>query len=152
SYPLNYYNAAKAFLTAGNYVWALLYGEIYLNLDRHVERGAEIKKLMIESYQGILSATGPSELPDFRAASREKESGKNFEEAVVRTLRRNAGVIREWLTVESLIMLRTRFILSWTQGIGRKYPFTLFSYHEKLLSSGHFDAYNQMLFGAYLDS
>lgn len=152
SYPLNYYNAAKAFLSAGNYVWALLYGEIYLNLDQHAERGTEIKKLMITSYQGILSATDPSELPQFRAENRDREPGKGFEEVFVSTLRRNAGVIRDGLTTESLIMLRTRFVLSWTQSTGRNYPFTLFSYHERLLTSGHFDAYNQWLFGAYLDS
>jgi hypothetical protein len=45
-------------------------------------------------------------------------------------------------------MLRTRFMLAWSKDYAVNYPFTLFTYQDKMLHDGVFDAYNQWLFGA----
>src|SRR5690606_34819756 len=52
------------------------------------------------------------------------------------------------ITTDNLTMLRTRFAMEWNRRFAHQYPFTLFSYHDKMLRDGTFDAYNQWLFGA----
>jgi hypothetical protein len=51
------------------------------------------------------------------------------------------------ITTENLIMLRTRFAMEWMTYYAAKYSYSLFTYHDKLLRDGQFDAYNQWLFG-----
>jgi hypothetical protein len=50
------------------------------------------------------------------------------------------------ITTETLTMIRTRFILDWFRTYGSKFPFKLFEYHQQLLQTGMFEAYNQWLF------
>lgn len=146
----NYYGAARMYYSHGNYVWALVYGEIYLNLDAEPGRSNQIKKMMIDAYQSIFSNSGSSlSLPAFRG----KEKGGNnndltFEQCFQNVVLENASVIRAGLTTETLTMLRTRFMMDWELKYAHRFPFTLFAWQDKLIHAGYFDAYNQWLFGA----
>ena len=51
------------------------------------------------------------------------------------------------MTTESLIVLRTQFILNWYERYPTTFPFRLFEYQRQLLKEGMFDAYNQWIFG-----
>ena len=62
-------------------------------------------------------------------------------------MKKNSGVVNAGVTPESLVALRTRFILDWTVSNAARFPYRLFDYHVQLLKSGMFDAYNQWLFG-----
>lgn len=97
----------------------------------------------------LLSATDVNELPDFKKKKDTKSKQETgFEATYKRTMNSNAIVIGSGLNVESLTMLRTRFILAWNSRYANTYFSTLFAYHDKLLRTGNFDAYNQWLFGA----
>jgi tetratricopeptide (TPR) repeat protein len=149
AFASNYYAAAQSFFGDHNYVWALLYGEIFLNLDADPSRGLEIKKMMLGAYQGILSPSEQDKLPEFHAGgSSAAEQNNNFRAIFRQLILENASVIRKELNAETLTMLRTRFIMDWNARYAASRPFTLFSYQEKLLQAGHFDAYNQWIFGA----
>lgn len=50
--------------------------------------------------------------------------------------------------MESLMMIRTRFILDWMNSSAKKYPHRLFEYQQQLLREGMFEAYHQWLFGS----
>lgn len=153
SFPSNYYAAAKSFFRDHNYVWALLYGEIYINLDQDPTRGMEVKKIMTEAYQGILSPGKEDKLPEFHSGSGTKEERDNNFRAVYRKLiLEHASVIREGLNTETLTMLRIRFLMEWANKYAAGQPFTLFSYQQKLVEAGYFDAYNQWIFGAINNS
>src|SRR4030095_3920321 len=53
-FPSNYYWASKIFCNSDNEVWGLIYGEIFMNLERNSRRTAEISKLLYDTYkQGI---------------------------------------------------------------------------------------------------
>jgi len=49
--------------------------------------------------------------------------------------------------METLNMIRTRFILDWFSSNNLKYPYKLFDYQQQLIREGMFEAYNAWLFG-----
>ena len=51
------------------------------------------------------------------------------------------------VTAETLSAVRTKFILDWFTKNATRFPFRLYEYHQQLLKSGMFDAYNQWIFG-----
>lgn len=149
----NYYGAARMYYSETNYVWALIYGEIYLNLDPDPSRSNQIKKMIIETYQALLSNNGSTAvLPAFRGKSKEETGALTFEKCFQKVLLENASIVRNGLNPETLTMLRTRFLMDWELKYAHRFPFTLFAWQNKLIHTGYFDAYNQWLFGAISNS
>lgn len=149
SYHMNYYNAAKIYFQNDDAVWALLYGEIYVNLEQTSVRTTEIKRMMIDAYRKLFSPGKEESLPSFKADNSGKESErKNFKDIYKSLMEQSASAISDGLNTENLIMLRTRFMLSYMRNYSINYPFTLFTYQDKMLHDGVYDAYNQWLFGA----
>ncbi|ULQ55176.1 tetratricopeptide repeat protein [Flavihumibacter rivuli] len=137
NYSGNYYNAAKHYYLSTDKVWALIYGEIFVNLESYSKRTAEIRELLLNSYKKYFSQD-KLQAPD----------PKNpFATAVAATLDKHASSVNTGVTTETLTMLRTRFILSWFEKEPVALPFRLFDYQRQLLKEGMFDAYNQWLFG-----
>lgn len=146
SYPLNYYAAAQSYLLSKTPIWAIIYGEIFANLERSTPRSQEARKLLLAAYKKFYSSPGIAAVPAF--GKKEKETiASDFEEAARQTLIKLAPVLADGITTENLIMLRTRFTMDWMANYQKKFPYTLFDYWDTLLREGHFDAYNQWLFG-----
>jgi len=137
SFPGNYYKAAKALQTSNFWIGAMLYAEIYCNLDSYSARTTEMKNLMFDCLRKSLMPGNSALL---------QTNGK-FEEAVHSTLMRHATVAKAPLTPEALSALRTRFVLDWQENSASKWPFQLFAMQRSLVTEGHFDAYNQWLLG-----
>lgn len=137
-YASNYYFAAKSRYAQGSMIWALLYGEIFINLESYTKRTAEVKALLTEAYKklfsGLSSGSGSKQSP--------------FIEKVSRLLLKNQSVVASGITTESLIMLRTRFLLDWRNEFVSLYPYRLFDHHLQLLQDGMFEAYNYWIFEA----
>ena len=148
AFPLNYYRAAKAYYEQDHPVWPLTYGEIFINLEPATARTIEIKKLMIEGYRKLLSPGKDEKLSDFNAASATATNDRNYTAAYKAALTPSAPAITQGLNTETLTMVRTRFMIEWMQRYAGRYPSTLFTYQDKMLLEGHYDAYNQWLFGA----
>lgn len=148
SYPVNYYNAAKNYFQNNDPVWALLYGEIYLNLEPYAQRTIEVKKLMVDAYRMLFSPGKDERLPTFQSSNNMEDGNISFSHIYRKLMLQAAPAISEGLSTENLIMLRTRFMLHYTKDYAINYPFTLLTYLDKMLHEGVFDAYNQWLFGA----
>lgn len=151
-YGANYYGAARMFNSKGNFVWALIYGEIFLNLDQDPLKGNQIKKMMLSAYQAILSEGSSEDLPAFRGDNQSQKKVRSFEDCFKNVLQNNALAMRSGFDTETLIMLRTRFLMEWQANYASRFPFTLFTWQEKMLKAGYYDAYNQWLFGAVNNS
>lgn len=148
SYPMNYYNAAKIYYQNEDAAWALIYGEIYVNLDPTSPRTIEIKKMMIDAYRKLFSPGKDEELPGFKAAAKGESRTRSFSDIFKKLMMQSAPAISEGLNTENLVMLRSRFMLAYSKDYSINYPFTLMSYQDKMLRDGVYDAYNQWLFGA----
>ena len=138
NYISNYYNAAKYYYYNGEKTWALIYGEIFINMESYSRRTIEIKNLLLETYKKLLTDTDLMK----------NQNNKNpFIAAYLNTISRQSSIAPMGITPESLTILRTRFILDWDDKYASKLPFRLFEYHRQLLKDGLFEAYNQWLFG-----
>jgi tetratricopeptide (TPR) repeat protein len=144
-YQGNYYHAARYWLTGRDMLRGILYAEIYVNMDSYSARTPEIKALLLEGYKNFFVET----VEAGRQAAPRKRSA--FEEAFRTTLAKQATLATLGLDVDRLVMIRTRFILDWYAGEGRRFPHRLLDQHRQLLQEGLFEAYNHWLFGAAAD-
>ena len=135
-YPANYYHAAKAYISFEP-IRALLYSEIFVNMESYSTRTLEIKTMMLELYSKLWGHG----LVGYDA--------KNpFDKAVAEILRPYANLVSSGITLDKLAMVRARFILDWFNGPADKYPYRLFEMQRQLMRDGHFEAYNQWLLGS----
>ncbi len=141
SYSGNYYHASKYYYAIPDKVWSLVYGEIFVNLESYSTRTAEIKMLLLESYKKFFTISDV-----FKQYNARKKS--NFEDAFLQTMEKQSSLVASGITVNSLIMIRTRFILEWFEGYGKKFPHRMLEHQQYLIREGMYEAYNQWLFGA----
>ena len=138
----NYYNAAKYYYFSVDKVWGIIYGEIFVNLESYTKRTAEIRNLLLDGYKKLFADSD---------MLKNQNTKNEFVKQFLETMRKYSSVVSTGVTPESLVALRTRFILDWTVANSTKFPFRLFDYHVQLLKSGMFDAYNQWIFGIAKD-
>jgi len=139
SYGSNYYNACKYYFLSADKIWSIIYGEIFINIESFTSRTPEIKNILLDGYKKLFA--------DADLLSNSKDKNK-FEVAFLATMNKQNSVVINGLNAETLTMIRTRFILDWTQGYSKKFPFALFDKQEQYLEEGLFSAYNQWIFGA----
>ncbi len=138
-YAGNYYNAAVYYYYTKDKIWTLIYGEIFVNMEYLTDRATEMKKLLLSTYKEKL-------FNDIDPKGDTKNKSE-FARAVLQSYEKQSALTSRGITIETLTMLRTRFILDWFANYGKKFPFKLFEYQQQLIRSGMFDAYNQWLFG-----
>jgi tetratricopeptide (TPR) repeat protein len=138
SYPGNYYHASTYYFYTKDKVWSIIYGEIFVNMEYLTERAREIKEQLLKAYKEKLFLNNTSE---------EYKSASPFAQSVYDTYAKQGSVTSKGITVESLTMIRTRFILDWYKNHAAKFPFRLFDYQQQLIREGMFEAYNHWLFG-----
>lgn len=136
SFPKNYYNAARFYYLSTEKVWGLIYGEIFVNLEPNTQRSSEIKDILTESYKKLFTDL---KLTDIKTKN-------EFVKAYLVTMEQQSGIASQGIHTENLVMIRTRFILNWSEKYADKFPFRLFDFHKQLLQEGLFEAYNHWLF------
>jgi tetratricopeptide (TPR) repeat protein len=140
AYAGNYYNAALYYFHTKDKVWSLVYGEIFINMESLTERAAAIKQLLLEGYKEKLFAEAD-------LMKGEEKNKSEFAKAFLQCMNKQSSLAGKGITIETLTMIRSRFILDWFATNASKYPFRLFDFQRQLLQEGMFDAYNQWLFG-----
>jgi len=139
----NYYYASKYYAETGNLVWALLYGEIFVNLESHTQRTEEVKNYLYFGYKRLL---GDGKLAQINTNS------KGFAKAYTDVLLKNAAPLAGD-TILALTKIRAYAIADWVNnGSSKKYPFRLFDLHRQLIDAKAFTAYNEWLFGNAADA
>ncbi len=139
TYSKNYYNASKYYYLTTDKIWSILYGEVFINIEPLSKTAPEIKMILLDSYKKLF-ADAQLTLP---------EAAKNkFTTAFIATMNKQTAVAANGINVETLTMIRSRFILDWYNEYADKLPFKLFELQQQLLQNGMFDAYNQWIFGS----
>jgi tetratricopeptide (TPR) repeat protein len=143
NYAGNYYHAARYYYLTTNRVWTLLYGEIFINLESYTSRTAEIKLVLLDGYKKLYSK-------DPKLSKTNKKPGE-FEKAFLEVMNSQESLTDKGITMESLTMIRTRYVIDWFQKYATKYPYRLFDHWQQLMRGGLFEAYDQWVFGASID-
>lgn len=140
SFPGNYYNAARHYFLSQDRIWSIIYGELFINLESHTARTAEMKDILVNSYKKLYSE------PDLLSDTK----GKNkFEISFLTSMNRFNDIVIRGLNVETLTMIRTRFILNWFyRHQENEFPLRLFAEQKYMLENGLFKAYNHWIFEA----
>lgn len=144
SHSGNYYHAAKFYFAAADKARSLVYGEVFVNLESYSVRTAEIKILLLESYKRLF-------MPGNNKQHFIKPTTP-FETKFLETMNKQSSLSLRGITPESLLIIRTRFVLDWFNAEEGKFPFKLFEHFQYLLREGMFEAYNQWLFGPAADA
>lgn len=143
SHSGNYYHAAKFYFAAGDKSRSIVYGEIFVNLESYSVRSAEIKILLLESYKRIYM---PGDAKKYYV-----KSTSPFEMDFLTIMSKQNELSLHGITPETLLIIRSRFLLDWFNAYENKYAFHLFDHMRYLMREGMFEAYNQWLFGPASD-
>lgn len=145
----NYYFLAKQYSLKGEYIWSILYAEMFLNMESFTGRSTEMKNLLLEQYKKyFVSGYTPPKVSGKKGVDKKADRKfVQFTTAVAETLNKQQSQVNVGITPESLTAIRTRFILDWYNTHGNTFPFRLFEHQRQLLQEGMFEAYNYWLFG-----
>ena len=138
NYSKNYYNACKYYHLNADNVWSILYGEVFVNMEPLSTHSPEIKSVILESYKKIFIE---------ELVKKENADQGKFSTAFLQTIHKQNLAVTTEFNAETLTMIRTRFVLDWSNEYASKYPSRLFDYQRQLIQDGIFEAYNQWLFG-----
>ncbi len=144
NYAGNYYNASKYYFNTNFIVakiWSIYYSEIFINLESYTTRSIEMKNIIFDSYKLIFADE----------TFWQKKTKNDFEIAFIENLKNQREVMMSGVTTQNLIMLRTRFILSWYSN-KTFFESTLFTKQQQLLKEGLFEEYNYWLFESIQDA
>jgi len=154
NFPSNYYWASKIYCNTTEEVWGILYGEIFMNLERNSQRTAEISKLLFDTYLSEIKFTSDTTMSvsfcqqmfmDINSFSNSKETKLPFCMVYEPTLLMSIVSEKE-INITSLDRIRTTFIENYFKmGHNKTHPNVLFEYNKKILESGHLETYNHWI-------
>lgn len=154
-FPSNYYRATRIYCNSSEEVWGMIYGEIFMNLERNSKRTVEISKLLFDTYKKEIKFTSDSTMSVSFSQNAtinidDLSSGKDFklpygigvyEPTLIMSL---IGV--KAIDINTLDGVRTRFLDAYYKGENYKsYPNVLFDYQKRIQTAGHLEAYNHWI-------
>jgi tetratricopeptide (TPR) repeat protein len=141
----NYFFLSRQYAQTGDHIWAILYAEMFLNMESFTARSTEMKNLLLDQYKKFFTV---GYKPHVDADPKKKKKvAVPFSSAVAETLNMQQAQVAYGVTPETLTVIRTRFILDWYNKYAATFPFKLFEHQRQLLQEGMFEAYNFWLFG-----
>lgn len=148
-YPPNYYWAAKIYLNTEDEVWGMLYGELFMNLERNSQRTIEMSKLLYDTYKNeikILNDTTASVSFCKYAGISTYNEGSDFGAGVYEPILMMSLPDIKVIDMSTLNKIRTSFIdIYYEKNLENIYPNVLLAYHKQVKDMGHFDAYNHWI-------
>ncbi|WP_116128311.1 tetratricopeptide repeat protein [Lewinella sp. IMCC34183] len=153
TYTSNYYQLSKLFLRSSNKVPGLIYGEIFMNLERTTERTREMSKIIYTAYDEAIYIKEDSADIDFcqiiiMATPESMEEGEvNLPYCAYYAKHYLfATALHKQFDLAALSSMRELFINAYMDTDGEKYPVILFDYHQRMIDAEVFEAYNYYLF------
>ena len=137
----NYYNATMYYMRTNNWLKVMLYGEIFVNIESYTDRTTEVKGLLYNATINLMSKNTLQLLLS-------KKGQSTFEQFILSDILKVFGTQTGVLSIDSLIAIRSRFVVEWIKNQGSQYPYRLFDHQQYLMQHELFGAYNQWLFMA----
>lgn len=151
-YPSNYYRAALLYLNSSDKLSGLIYGEIFMNLERTTKRTLKMSELLYQTYEKGIQISGDGIKVDFcktiiNADINSKSNEIKLPLCAIFDKNLILGVVlQKQINLNSLSEIRTSFINSYFKNDFKEYPNVLFQYQKTLLDAGFLEVYNHYLF------
>ncbi len=151
-YSSNYYRLATLYLKSKDIVPGLIYGEIFINLERTTKRTKEISEKLFNGYKNAVTFEN-KELKQLNFCKEVIIDFNKFEEnkklplcmIFTSTLVLPLTSINE-ISLDNLSKVRQKFIELYFQKYNNQYPNILFDYHKQMIEQSVFEAYNYYIF------
>ncbi|NML39731.1 tetratricopeptide repeat protein [Chitinophaga sp. G-6-1-13] len=163
----NYYWAAKIFCNnTEEEVWGMIYGEIFLNLERNTRRTVEISKALYLTYKSEIKFNGDTATVSFsknnviNVAYDVKDGADALADQLKNLQLPYGGLIFEPnmaaavgmekdINLQSLNRIRARFLEFYQQKFRKmaKAPIVLFDYQQQVNDAGLLEPYNYWILG-----
>ena len=150
-YPSNYYRISKLYLDSSNIVPGLIYGEIFLNLERTTDRTKEISKLIFDKYKGAVTYENQNmrklDLCELIIDAQKYDKDKKFPLCMIFGNNFVIGLLNtKEISLASLSQVRQDFLKTYFEKDQKEYPNILFDYQKQMVNAKVFDAYNHYIF------
>jgi tetratricopeptide (TPR) repeat protein len=150
----NYFRATKIYCNSNEEVWGMIYGEIFINLERNSDRTYEISKLLFETYKSEIKFTSETTaevsfskntIINANDLGEDKKFKLPFALVYEPTLLL-AITGEKSIDLNSMNNIRQSFLKNYqTFGHNKTNQNVLFDYQNKIAESGNFEAYNYWL-------
>lgn len=143
----NYYYATQVLAQTQERIWAIYYGEIFLNLESNTDRSSQISKILYDTYKVCLPIKNSKWSLDFsyKATNISIGSFKDFKFSFETThnlsMEKGYKEVEPEFTIENLIKIRTQFLVDWNENYTESYPNLIFDYHNYLIKANMFEPY-----------
>ncbi|SIO48601.1 tetratricopeptide repeat protein [Chitinophaga niabensis] len=156
----NYYWLGKLFCNSDSQVWGMLYGEIFMNIERGSKRTEEMSKLLYLTYKSGIQFNDTGMLVRFSHHNIILLDPKAMEKDPALLMKKLmpygtkvyeleltlAAAAEKHIDLASLHRIRENFLEGYYKnGHALKYPNLLFDYQLKVKQNGHLEAYNYWL-------
>ncbi len=157
----NYYWCSKLYLSSENEYLGMIYGELFMNLERNSKRTVEISKLLYNTYDSEISFEGDTTASVSFASNNIEISVEGGDqdgaaEALLAALtQKTYGTMvyemtlalslvgEDEISLESLNRIRTKFVENYyANDKDEEFPNVLFEYQKKVQDAGQMEAYN----------
>lgn len=149
AYPSNYYWATKLFCESSEKVWGMMYGEIFMNIERGTKRTEEISKLLFDTYLNEINFTSDSSMSVSFCQSNVMSISENKPKlpyCMVYETCLMVAIAYDTITLESLNKIRKDFInIYYNRKFNEMHPNPLFEWHQSLVEKEMFEYYNYWL-------
>jgi tetratricopeptide (TPR) repeat protein len=151
----NYFWASKIYCNSTEEVWGMIYGELFMNLERNSKRTSEISKLLFDTYKSEIKFTSDTSfsvsfsqnatinIDDLKDPSKMKlpYGISVYEPTLIFSI-----VSIKSIEINSLDKIRSSFVDNYfSKGHDKTYPNILFNYQKQIKQAGHFEAYNHWI-------
>jgi tetratricopeptide (TPR) repeat protein len=155
TFASNYYELTKVFCNSTERVWGVLYGELFLNLERNSDRSYEISKLLYDTYKEAININAtvdktynlPAQISFTKVFIADTSAASlPFPNLFELTVAKSIGNTKK-ISLKGLNSIRNSYVTLWYKmKNNEKYPNVLFNWHKYLIDKGYFKAYNYWLF------
>ncbi|OHX63995.1 tetratricopeptide repeat protein [Flammeovirga pacifica] len=149
-YPSNYYRLAKLSLTSEYKLDGLIYGELFMNIERGSGRTGEMSKLLYDTYKSSISHKGDTSVYSFNKTL--ELNSNNISDGEIKlplqfTYFNNLALAaaqlgQQEVDLEYMCELRKLLLENYMKNSINEYPLILMSYQNKVAEAGHLEAYN----------
>jgi effector-binding domain-containing protein len=146
-FPSNYYWCAKIYCGSTEKMWGMIYGELFMNIERNSSRTAEISKLLYDTYKSQIVFKSATETTVSFSKQNVITNPKQLPYSIIYEPTMGVSLVGENnIDINSLSRIRKRFTeFYFKKGFNKKYPNVLFDYQDNLIKAGQMDAYNHWL-------
>jgi tetratricopeptide (TPR) repeat protein len=153
-YPSNYYRLANLYLNSSDKTPGLVYGEIFVNLERTTDRTKEISKKLFDTYKNAVVFENNqwkalNLCKEIIIVAEKYENNNKFPLCMIFGQQFIVGLLNsnpKEINLDTLSHIRQEFVKSYFKKDFKNYPILLFDYQKQMLDNNVFDAYNHYIF------